>query len=91
MQPRGVFAANLRKSTLQCLSQMCIGSPEHDVDQCSREIALFASYMEIVAGRVEWYAAIRIEGSEEVVSERSLWSNAKIHADWTDTDAYFQE
>ena len=47
--------------------------------------------MEIVAGRVEWYAAIRIEGSEEVVSERSLWLKAKKHADWTDTDAYFQE
>ena len=73
MQPRGVFAANLRKSTLQCLSQTCMGSPEHDVDQCSIEIALVASYMKIVAGRVEWwYAAIRIEGSEEVVSERSL-------------------
>ena len=72
MQPRGEFAAKLRKSTLQCPSQTCIGSPEHGVDQCSIEIALVALYMEIVAGRVEWYAAIRIEGSEEVVSERSL-------------------
>ena len=69
---------------------MCIGLPEHEVNQCSAEIALFASYMKIVAGRVEWYAAIRIEGVKRLFQKEACGRTLK-HADWTDSDAYFQE
>ena len=77
MRPRGRFAAHLRKASLQRLSQMCAEAPELGMGQCRIKRALLAWYLEIVAGMMVCYAAIRIAGSEEVVSERSLGSNAK--------------
>ncbi len=44
---------------------------ESDMSQCSTKMAVSASYMEIVAGMAEWYAAIRIEGAKRVFQKEA--------------------